>query len=195
MPSHHALYPSRCADGLNSWAGSAGNCETFYEWEVVTSPGLQPVAFSASPIHACDDSKCSGTGTSRGCNGILADINSLPGRCRAHMGAEPRCFKEVALRIPPVPCLVLRLVWCCAEHLRCAATASPLAADGRYQVFVVAYNQFGFTRSAASNVVTVGTPTSQPLDVTATDGTAQIGISFPTPSVSDSKTEAACGLL
>ena len=54
----------------------------------------------------------------------------------------------------------------------------PFDADGRYQVFVVAYNQFGYTRSAASNVVTVGTPSTTPLDVTASDGDGQIGISF-----------------
>ncbi|PRW20926.1 fibronectin type III domain-containing [Chlorella sorokiniana] len=121
-------------DGLNSWAGTAGNCETYYEWEVVTSPGLQPFLFSPAPIHACGDSKCTGSAGSaaRGCSVIRADISSLP--------------------------------------------------DGRYQVFVVANNQFGYTRSAASNVVTVGSPTSTALAITPTDGDGQIGITLGSPA-------------
>lgn len=60
----------------------------------------------------------------------------------------------------------------------CGLRLCSLNADGRYQVFLLAYNQFGYTRSEASNVVTVGIPSSSPLDVTATDGAGQIGISF-----------------
>ena len=81
--SNCAAWRFSCADGLNSWAGTAGNCETTYEWEVVTSPGLQPVAFSSQPIQPCaGNSLCTGTGASRACNGILADITSLQGKCR-----------------------------------------------------------------------------------------------------------------
>lgn len=63
-----------CTDGLNSWEGG-DNCETIYMWEVVTSPGLTPKAYSTSTINPC--TACDPiTGA---CNGIIADITDLPG--------------------------------------------------------------------------------------------------------------------
>lgn len=58
-----------------------------------------------------------------------------------------------------------------------------LHTDGRYQVFILAYNQYGYTRSPGSNVITVGAPSSQPLEVTAHDGDGKISVSFATPEV------------
>lgn len=67
------------ADNRNSWDGDSSNCETTYEWEVVTSPGLEPQTYSSQTINPCADTKCTGTGDARACNGILADITGLPG--------------------------------------------------------------------------------------------------------------------
>lgn len=65
----------------------------------------------------------------------------------------------------------------------CTCAHTPV--DGYYQVIVVAYNQYGFKRSEASNIVTVGAPSgdSQPLAVWAGDGDGKISIRFPTPAV------------
>lgn len=50
---------------------------------------------------------------------------------------------------------------------------------------IVAYNDYGFRRSSASNIVTVGAPNPdlQPLVVTAFDGEGAITVRFPTPKV------------
>lgn len=60
----------------------------------------------------------------------------------------------------------------------------PLTADGRYQVFILAYNKYGYTRSEGSNVFTVGAPSANPLSITARDGDGKITVSFTTPDVS-----------
>lgn len=48
----------------------------------------------------------------------------------------------------------------------------------------MAYNQYGYKRSAASNIVTVGAPTSAPLVLTPRDGDSKVSVSFSTPAVS-----------
>lgn len=85
------------------------------------------------------------------------------------------------------PRLPERPLPCCHLHVPNPASA-PMPcthADGYYQVIVVAYNQYGFKRSEASNIVTVGAPSidSQPLAVWAGDGDGKISIRFPTPVV------------
>lgn len=72
-------------------------------------------------------------------------------------------------------------------HPACRSCNPPVPTDGYYQVIVVAYNQYGFKRSEASNIVAVGAPSgnSQPLAVWAGDGDGdgKITIRFPTPAV------------
>lgn len=181
--SHQLPPPANRSDDLNSWEGGA-NCETLYEWEVVTSPGLVPRAYSSQTINPC--TQC----TTGACNGILADITDLPGKWKstASAGQLPKFTAPHAVTFHLWPLSWPAICKSPTElHDRVlndqVNLSSSFVADDRYQVFILAYNQFGYTRSPASNVVTVGTPTSEPPTIMGTDGDGQITIGV-SPAVS-----------
>lgn len=194
--------PSPCpADGWNPWTFDGSNSDTTYEWEVVTSPGLTRVASSSAAIVPATTGACSeGDPDTRGCAGIETDVAGglaggwfvrAPGVAASAALYAARCSADSVAPASedgslwpgkwapsslPTPALM--------PSPPCHACRRP--ADGRYQVIVVAYNQYGFKRSAASNIVAVGAPdpSLQPLAVWAGDGADKVTVRFPTPAVS-----------
>jgi len=184
-----ALAPFHLTDGWNSWTAVGDECDTTYEWEVVTSPGLTRVAAASSAINPANWEGCGGNSEdTRGCSFTTDVSGGLPG---AVVGALVAWH---ALRVETALCTVVFLA---GLHGLPAHSQPPShfvttlfppilpPADGYYQVIVVAYNQYGFKRSEASNIVTVGAPSgnSQPLAVWAGDGDGKLSTSFPTPGV------------
>lgn len=197
-PMHHAQtkavagnLPSPPADGWNPWTMNGPECDTTYEWEVVTSPGLTQVAASTSAIIPGADGRCGGdTQATRGCSVVTNVPGGLAGA--RHTQLQGKRSEGVSSACVAPPCVPPGRL--CTEHRCTQWRASPLPspctwdrtpADGYYQVIVVAYNQYGFKRSEASNIVAVGAPSgdSQPLAVWAGDGDGKISIRFPTPAV------------
>lgn len=99
-----------CADKVNSWVDKAGSCETTYEWEVVTSPGLTRVASSSVAVNPCTETAvCTGTDDLRGCFGITTDNLNLAGELLALFSGSP----DVQPALACLPAQPFRIPACC----------------------------------------------------------------------------------